>query len=102
MGIDDERLEGLDEENVHLLFTRHGKTLAMIAAQAILNGNKRGKLLGGILGRWLFWKVNPVQLLTIANVLVSITGTSAFTNTIGLVRRMKMTQPNRSQTAEGS
>lgn len=102
MGIGDERLADLDNENVHALFTKHGKALTEIAAQAILNGKWSGRLFGGILARWLFWKLNPVQLLTIANVLVSITGTEGFTTTIRLVRNMKMTQPNLSQTAGGS
>lgn len=102
MNIGDERLDELDEENIHLLFVQHGQTVANIAAQAILNSKIKGALFGGILGHWLFWKLNQVQLFTIANVLVSIAGTEAFTNTIGLVRRMKMTQPNRSHETEGS
>ena len=100
MGISDERLANIDAENVHLLFIQHGKTLAKIAAQAILNGKWRSRLLGNVFGTWLFWKLNQVQLLTIVTVLVSITGTDAFTNTIGLVRSMKMTSP--SQKAQGS
>ena len=100
MGISEERLDNLADENIHMLFTQHGKTLAKIAAQAILNGKWRGRLFGRWFGSWLFWQLNQVQLMTIANVLVSITGTDAFTNTIGLVRTMKMTQP--SQTAQGS
>jgi hypothetical protein len=100
MNISDERLENMDAENVHVLFAQHGQTLAKIAAQAILNGHWSGKLLGGMLGRWLFWHLNSVHLLYIVKTLVSITGTDAFTNTIGLVRDMKMTTP--SQTAQGS
>jgi len=100
MDISDERLQNISDENIHVLFGQHGKTLAKIAAQAILNNKVSGWLFGGVFGEWLFWKLNQVQLLTIVNVLVSIAGTDAFTNTIGLVRTMKMTQP--SHKAQGS
>lgn len=100
MGISDERLGEIGGENIHLLITQHGRALAKIAALAILNGKWRGRVFGRLFGNWLFWKLNSVQLLTICQVLAAITGTEAFTNTIGLVRTMKMTEP--SHQAQGS
>lgn len=102
MGIDDAELEKINEGNAHQLFTKHGRTLAAIAAQALLNGYWMGKLFGGMMARKLFWRLTPSQLLTIAHVMVTIGGTSAFTNTIRFVGAMKMTSPNLSQQNQGS
>lgn len=102
MNITDEQLENIGDENPSNLFISHGRKLAGIAAQAILNGKWAGKLFGGVLTRYLYWKLSPIALLTIARTLVSLSGTEAFTNTIKLARSMKMTAPTLSQKTQGS
>lgn len=102
MNITDEQLETIGDANPSDLFISHGKTLAAIAAQAILNGKLRGKLFAGLLTRYLYWHVSPMALLTITRALVTLSGTEAFTNTIKLARSMKMTAPTLSQKVQGS
>ncbi|MDO3641976.1 hypothetical protein [Mucilaginibacter sp. L3T2-6] len=99
MGISDDRLKDMTGENIHNLFAKHGKTLTKIVAQALLNGWLTGWLFARPVAAWLYWRLNNVQLLTLADTLVSLTGSDAFTNTIRLVRMMKRTAPNQSQTA---
>jgi hypothetical protein len=93
-------IDALNEANAHHLFTDHGRQLARIAALGWLNGYWRGRLLSGMVARWLYWHLTPLQLLTLANVLVLLSSTQAFTNTIRLAASMRMT--NQSQTIQGS
>lgn len=102
MDIADDELERIDKMNPSRLFVQHGKTLARIAAQAILNNRIWGKVLGGVFARYIYWKVSPLMLLNITRALVALSGTEAFTNTIKLARSMKMTGVNLSQETQGS
>jgi len=102
MEISEEALQSLDAENIHFLLTRHGGKLANIVAQAMINSYMGGKLFGGMLAAWLRWRLTPAQLVSAAYTIIALSGTEAFTNTIRLVRTMKVTAPNLSHTAEGS
>ena len=102
MCIEEADLENMEGAHLHLLFKTHGRTLAAIAAQGILNGKWSGKVFGRMLARSLFWRLTPLQLLMIARVMVSVSGTTAFMNTIRLIGSMKMTAPNLSQEDQGS
>jgi hypothetical protein len=102
MDITEEKLEKIDEVNSHTLFLAHGKSVCKIAAYAILNGKWSGRLFAGMLSRYLYWKLTPINGFTIARVMVMLCGTSAFPNTIRLVSSMKMTLPTLSHETEGS
>ncbi len=101
-GLTDDDLNDINQANAHKLFMAHGMQLASITAIAWLNGYWRGRLFGRMVSKWLYWHLTPLQLLGIANVLVVLSGTQAFTNTIRLAASMKMTAPNLSQANQGS
>lgn len=100
--LNDKQLNELNEANAHILFARHGSSLAKVVAAAWLNDYWLGKLFTGLVSKWLYWHLTPIQLLTIANVLVFLSSTQSFTNTIRSVASMKMTKPNLSQQNQGS
>ncbi|HAQ21108.1 MAG TPA: hypothetical protein DCR40_18025 [Prolixibacteraceae bacterium] len=98
--------EGIDTGDLdaaHRLIAAHSKTVRRILAVMILNSKLKIFLFSGVLASWLKWKVKPHRLLELFLVIVTLSGMEDFTNTIRLIRSMRVTMPrNLSPTGEGS
>lgn len=90
-------------EAAHELISLHTKSCVRIVAIIILGTKVKSRLFAGILSRWLLWKLTPKRLFEMILIIVTMSGVQDFTNSIRLIRSMKMTMPrNLSPTSEGS
>jgi len=101
-GITPDQLESVDEASAHDLYTKYTGMLTQVMAQAILNGQWRGKVFGKLLAKYLVWHCDAIEMMTIAHIMVSLNSKTAFTNTIRSVSSMTTTRPNLSQATQGS
>lgn len=81
-----------DEQVTHETRIRFSKPVAEMAALAILNSRLRIRLFKGFMTR-LLMSATQTQLSEILMVSVAMSQTSAFQNTIRLIREMKVTTP---------
>jgi len=98
--------EGIDSGNLdaaHEMISKHGKTVRKLLAIVILDSRLKIWLFSDLLASWLKWKLTPKRLLEVFLVAVTISGVEDFTNTIRLIRSMRVTMPrNLSPTSKGS
>lgn len=98
-GLTEEILNG---EKPHQLILSYVKPMTQIAAQAWLNNWICGRVFGGLVAFWFRWSMDNIKLLGLCRVLVTLTGSEAFPNSITLVTSLKVTSPRMSQQTEGS
>ena len=98
--------DGIDAGNIdaaHDLINTHAKILARIVAVFILRKKRIIKLFSGLLGNYLLDKLTPKKLAEIVLIVVALGGVQDFTDSIRLIRSMRITAPkNLSPTDQGS
>ena len=98
--------EGIDSGNLdaaHELIQTHAKTLARIVAVFILRKKRKIQLFSGMLANYLLDKTTSRKMAEIVLLIVAIGGVQDFTDSIRLIRSMRVTTPkNLSPTDQGS
>ena len=101
-GIKSEQLDDITHEQALGLMVAHGKDLRKAVACAWLNGYWRGKLFTNIAATYMKWHCKPVEICTIATIVLIYGGAADFMNTTRSVRMMKLTTPRTGQENQGS
>lgn len=101
-GLSSEKLENLTHEEALGIMVAHGKSLRRAVACAWLNGYWTGKLFTKPLAHYMKWHCKPVEISTIAMLILIYGGAADFMSTTRSVRMMKITTPKMGQKDQGS
>ena len=81
-------------ESFHLV-RENARAMSRVAAIALLNGKWRIALFKNALSRYLLWRLDPSQLIKLCLIVITISNTADFINSIRLIKGTRLTMPKR-------
>jgi hypothetical protein len=89
--------------DLHNLISVHGKSICKVISTACFRGRVTSLIFGGLLAKRLLWSVDADYLAKMTQLIYTLSGVDSFSNTIGLMSKMRITAPtNLSQKNQGS
>lgn len=99
-GFDFSNIDKGEMEAVHKLIIEHTGTMCRIVSVTVLNSRLKIKLFGRWMAGWLKWKLKSRKLAEIIMTIILLSGVQDFTNSIRLIRSLKVTAPRNLSPAE--
>jgi hypothetical protein len=102
MGITDEMLVETTQVDAEDLLQKNALRCCRIIALCMFRGRYLPILLNSIIANWLIHRMDSKQVMTLIQVIVSLSGTVDFMNTTRYIRALKITSPKLGQEAQTS
>jgi hypothetical protein len=93
IALDEEKLKDSAYAGSFMLVPENAKRVSRLVAIIILNSKWKIKLFTPFLAHYLLWKVTPSKLFSIMGMVMVMSNTASFTNSIRLIHTLRVTKP---------
>lgn len=93
MEIDEQKFGDNAYQDSYMLVPENARRMSMIVALSMINDKIRIKWFAKPLSNWLLWRLNPSKLFQLMVVVLTLSNTASFTNSIRLTKALRMMKP---------
>ncbi|MBS4056503.1 MAG: hypothetical protein KGZ82_04210 [Bacteroidales bacterium] len=93
IAIDEEKLKDSAYAGSFVLVQENAVRVSRMIAIAVLNGKWKIRLFTGILSNYFLWRINPEKLFGVMGIVIALSNTASFTNSIRLIQALRLMKP---------
>lgn len=93
ISLDEKKLGENAYQESYMLVPENAKRAAKLISLAVLNSKWKIRLFSGLLTNYFIWRITPSKLFQIMLLVLTISNTASFTNSIRLIQSLRMMKP---------